>query len=71
LEVWGKVIPRQGVVTYASPVEAFVTRNQAINVLLWSQSRDQDEFWTTNINWSMHFLKYWGGMATLCSFELP
>jgi len=40
----GKVIPRQVVVTYVSPVEAFVTRNQAINVLFWSQSRDQDEF---------------------------
>jgi len=32
LEVWElKVMPRQGVVTYASPAEVFVTRNQAIN----------------------------------------
>ena len=31
--------------------------NQAINVLFRGRSRDQDEFWVTNINWSMHFLR--------------
>ena len=40
--------------------------NQAINVPFWSRSRDQDEFWVTNTNWSMHFLRQYEGMATLC-----
>ena len=31
-----------------------------------SQSRDQDEFWVTNINRSTHFLTYLAGMATFC-----
>ena len=31
-----------------------------------NRSRDQDEFWATNINWSTHFLRYLGGVATFC-----
>jgi len=29
------------------------------------RSRDQDEFWVTNINWSMHFLRYLAGRLLL------
>ena len=37
-----------------------------INVLFWSRSRDQDEFWATNINGSTHFLRYYRGVAMFC-----
>jgi len=40
--------------------------NQAINVLFRSRSRDQDEFWATNINQSTHFLRYLGDVTTFC-----
>jgi len=32
----------------------------------WSRSRDQDEFWATNIKRSTHFLRYHGGVAIFC-----
>jgi len=59
----------QVVVTYTSSVEAFATVikwNQAINLLFRSRSRDQDEFWVTDINRSTHFLRYLAGVATFC-----
>ena len=40
--------------------------NQLINVLFRSRSRNQDEFWATNINRSTHFLSYLAGVATIC-----
>ena len=61
------VVPHQGVVTYAWPVEAFAT-----GIKMESSDQrsffgaDQDEFWATNINRSTHFLRYYWGVATFC-----
>jgi len=49
----------QGVVTYASPVEAFATgikKESSVQRSFWSWSRDQDEFWATNVNNQHTFL---------------
>jgi len=50
---------------YMLPVEGVCDRDQngIKQSTLRSWSRDQDELRVTNINWSMHFLRYWGGMA--------
>jgi len=49
-----------------SPVEAFATgikmeSSDQRSFRRWS--RNQDEFWATNINRSTHFLRYLAGMA--------
>jgi len=48
---------RQGVVTYMSPVEAFVTRiKMESSDQCRSWFRDQDELWATYISWSTQIL---------------
>jgi len=51
------------------PVEVFATgikMESSDQSSFRSRSRDQDEFWATNINRSTHFLRYLGGVATFC-----
>jgi len=50
-----------------SPVEAFVTRIKMESSNQRSWSRDQGKLWGTNINQSICFFRYWGGVATFLS----